>query len=226
MKRFIPLIVAVLLVTSGSVLAETRVEHRFEKTISAEGIRRILVETKPSDITIRNGDSRTITVSATIGRDVSDERDVSIVQEIVNGIGIEIETVTSRATIRPKFSGKADTFSQRRKETHFRIEILVPTGTHVEVHQSVGEVDISGVFGDVDVSMRVGEIRIDLPKAKVRDLRARTKIGEVKTHFSDRIITREGIFPDAAIYENPAGDHTVRASLHIGDIDIRLRPES
>ena len=225
MKRLIPALAAVFLLC-GSALAATRVEHQFEKSVSAEGIRRILVETKPSEITIRNGDATKITVKGTVSRNVRNRKDVATVQQIVNDIEMEIETVASRATIRPRFGARSGSFRQRRVETSYKIEITVPRGTHVEVRQSVGEVDVAGDFGDVDVAMRVGEIRLDLVKASVRELHARTRIGEVRTNYGDRIITNEGILPGAADYENPEGQYLVRANVHIGEIDIKLRPPS
>jgi len=198
-----------------------RVEHPFRAEISAMGIRRIEVDVPPSEIEIRNGSEESIVIEGVVKKEFGREADRAEVQQIVDAISMKIETTAARATITPKYEPKAQSRWARR-DSNFKITISVPKGTHVEVRQSAGEVDIDGEFGDIDVAMRVGEIRISVPKSSVRELFAKTKIGEVETDLGDRVLSNEGIFPRSSHYVNEQGAHEVRASLHIGEITIRL----
>ncbi len=100
--------------------------------------------------------------------------------------------------------------------------VAIPPGTHLEIRQTAGTATLNGRFADVDVSVRAGDIHASFPKKTIKQLDARTILGQVETNFPDETVTREGLFPGGTHYEGGQGDSTVRLHTRAGKIKVEL----
>lgn len=223
-SRVTPLTAIVLLVASVVTAAEPEskeISHRYD----SGSIRRVEIELPPSTrLDVRTGEDSVITID---GRaEVRFEGSPSRLkrQAILEGIDVAGEVESSnRLRIVDRRAGAARSGWARRLATDFTLTITVPSWTNVEVHQRDGAVVIDGDLGDVTVGMRAGEIRAVLPKARVKELTARTRVGEVRADLGRITEQREGFLPGATTYENPAGQTTVRLYVTAGEIDVILK---
>ncbi len=201
---------------------QPRVSHDLSASAAAEGIYRVDIELPASDITIRTASVPQIRVSGAVTRPYRNDEERDRAQQFVDDVSVEITTVATRASIRVNYSGSARSRWERRKETDYKIAITVPPGTHVDLHQSVAQLDMDGDFGDIDVALRVGQIRIRTPHKRVKEVDAKSTIGEVKAAFGGREVTREGLFPGAVHFYSDTGSAVIHARVRIGDVDITL----
>lgn len=197
--------------------------HEVRSEAPAAGIRRVRIELPSSELVIRNGSTERILIHGEVRRPYGNEAERERAKAFIEDISIMIDSKASRAVIRRVYGPNASGYWQRRKQTDYTLTIELPTGTHVELHQSAGSIDLSGRFGDVDIGLRAGQIRIEMPQADIKEVFAKTKIGEVKTTMGDRVVTREGFFPGATHFYSDTGDGVIRATLHVGEIEIILR---
>jgi hypothetical protein len=63
-----------------------------------------------------------------------------------------------------------------------------------------------------------------MPRANVRRLEASCRVGEVRTHIGDDVVTREGIFPGKTKYFNAAGKNAINVHVTAGEVDVTLTP--
>jgi len=70
--------------------------------------------------------------------------------------------------------------------------------------------------------MRAGEVNLRVPRAKVRELNASCRVGEVRTNLGTEVVTREGLFPGRTHFFNAAGKAHVNAHVTAGEVDVTL----
>jgi hypothetical protein len=127
----------------------------------------------------------------------------------------------AEAVVRRKFGRNAQSW-RAQKFTGLDLRIDVPAGTDVDFDTYAGEIDMSGDFGDVDVDMRAGEVDLRIPRSRVRELNASCRIGEVRAHLGNEIITREGLFPGKTHFFNSEGSAHVNVHVTAGEVDVML----
>jgi hypothetical protein len=212
---------ASLFAAAGAFAAD--VEHSFQAAVSRGKVQRIVVDIPFGSFTVRNGPSDRIGVSGIASRDYDGPKERKWAQEVVNDTSVEIYVNGSEAIVRRKFGKKADSW-RGKKFTGLDLRLELPPGVDIEFETSAGEVDLAGTYGDIDIDLRAGEVELKIPKAKIKDLSASCRVGEVRAHFGGEIVTREGILPGRTKYFNAAGTTHVNVHVTAGEVDITLTP--
>lgn len=223
-KRFATAILGSLLLVATASAAEpetTTISKRYDSS----SIRRVEIELPPSTrLHVRTGPGSEIAIDGEVAVGFRDSHSRLMRRTVLEGIDVvgEVES-SNRLRIVDRREGAARKARARRLETVFDLTITVPEWTNVEVRQRDGSVVVDGAFGDVTVDMRAGSIRAVLPKAHVKDLSARTRVGEVRADYGRKTEELEGFLPGATTYENPAGQTVVRLTVTAGEIDLELK---
>lgn len=214
---------AVILLLAGSAMADPKVSREFRVEALAGSVDRVIVEAGVSELEIRNGQAGSIVAHGVVKREYESSEDIKEARAILDQSEIQIEIDGSRAIIRRKLGPDADGW-RVRNQTQFTIIVEIPVAVDVEVRQRVGEITVDGSFGNIDVDLGVGEVKIRTPKKNVREVSARTRIGENRTHTGDRIITREGVLSGKTEFFNDGGTSRLHVAVGVGEIDIELIP--
>jgi hypothetical protein len=221
-RRVLPL--SILLVLLSTSVAAAVVEKRpIDNRIDAGSIRRVIIELPPGNVKVRTSRDATIRIDGDLAVHFGNRTSVLERRAVVAGIDMVGEKRGSRLVIGEQREGSARRGWARRLQTEHDITVTVPEGTHVELRQRNGEVDLSGSFGDLDVQMRAGEIRLSMPRSGVRDLSAKTRVGEVSADLGRQTEVREGLLPGEVRFENPEGVATVRLYVTVGSVAVRLQ---
>lgn len=210
-----------LLFASSAVAAERKVSHPFSSTFSAANLKRVVIEVPVGEVTVKAGAGSDIRIEGTATRDADNEKEARAAQPIVNNSSVVLKSRGRVGYVEPLYRGDAAGWMTRRK-TQFRVTVTVPHGFPVDIDQEVGEVSVLGTTGDLNVRLGVGEVRLTMPKSSVRELTANATIGEVKTNFPDRTITKEGFFAGTTHYVNEGGRSNVNLRVRVGEMRIDL----
>lgn len=214
------LVLAVSLLAASTVLAED-VEHKFQSVVPRGQVQRVLIDIPHGSFTIRNGAPGHIGVSGVASRDFDGQHERIWAQKVVNDTSVEVYINGAEAVVRRKFGRNADSW-RSQKFTGIDLRLDLPPGLDVEFDTAVGEVDIAGDFGDVSVDLRAGEIDVRVLRAKVREMNASCRIGEVRTNLGTEIVTKEGVFPGRTHFFNPKGKTHVNVHVTAGEVDVTL----
>jgi hypothetical protein len=214
--------VLLLIVAAAAHGATNTATHAFETATEARGVLRVILELPAGEVKIVNGPANRISIRGTATKEYRKEKEAARAQRVADATSMNVAIHGSRAVLTPQFDRRIER-GRRDRDTVMKLEIAVPKNVHLEVRQKVGELDVDGDFGDITVGMRVGEVTIRVPKRSVRELNARTRIGEVRTNMGDRVVTREGFFPLGTEFFNEGGHALLKVALGIGEIRIDLR---
>jgi len=214
------LVLSASLILTASVLAED-VEHRFQSAVARGQVQRVLIDIPFGSFTVRNGTGDRIALSGVASRDYDGQRERIWAQKVVNDTSVEIYISGAEAVVRRKFGKNASSW-RAQKFTGVDLRLELPAGIDVEFDTSAGEVDMAGDFGDVSIDLRAGEIDLRIPRARVREVNASCRIGEVRTNLGSEIVTREGILPGRTHYFNAAGKSHVNVHVTAGEVDVTL----
>lgn len=217
------LALAALLLIPPPALLAADAEHAFQTAVQRGKVQRVVIDVPAGVFTVRNGSPDRIAVSGIASRDYDGASEKRWAQQVVDHTSVEIHVNGAQAVIRRKFGPKADSWRARRF-TGLDLRIELPPGLDLEFETTAGEVDIAGSFGDIDVDLRAGEVDLRIPKASVKELTASCRVGEVKAHLGNEIVTREGVFPGRTRYVNPAGRSHVNVHVTAGEVDVFLTP--
>jgi hypothetical protein len=215
-----PLVLAASFFVAASVSAQD-VEHKFQSAVPRGQVQRVLIDIPHGSFTIRNGAPGYIGVSGIASRDYDGQRERIWAQKVVNDTSVEVYISGAEAIVRRKFGRNADSW-RAQKFTGIDLRLDLPAGMDIEFDTSAGEVDIDGDFGDVSVDLRAGEIDVRIPRAKVREMNASCRIGEVRTNLGTEIVTKEGILPGRTHFFNPKGKSHVNVHVTAGEVDVTL----
>jgi hypothetical protein len=214
------LILAAALALATSVLAED-VEHKFQSAVARGQVQRVRIDIPFGSFTIRNGGGERIAVSGVTSRDYDGQRERIWAQKVVNDTSVEVAVSGHEAVVRRKFGRNASSW-RARKFTGLDLRVELPPGVDVEFNTSAGEVNMDGDFGDVTIDLRAGEIDLRVPRARVREMNASCRIGEVRTNLGTEVITREGILPGRTHFFNAKGKTHVNVHVTAGEVDVTL----
>jgi len=212
---------AALVLTASPLLANHEVEHAFRQSISAAGIRRVVIEIPAGEVTVRNGSHDTLVVHGKAKReyDGTDRREKN--QTIVDDASAAFFVSNEEAVVRRRFGPNAQGW-RADHFTDFHVTIEVPAGTSLVFGTKFGDVNIDGTFGDVTVDMRAGDLNVRTPRANVRELSASCRVGDVTTNLGHEIVERSGLFPGTTRWEKDSGSSRLKLHVTAGDIDVRL----
>jgi len=154
-------------------------------------------------------------------RDYDGPKEALWAQKVVNDTSVEIVVNGAEAIVRRKFAKNAQSF-RAQKFTGIDLRLDLPPGMDVDFDTAAGEIDMAGNFGDIDVDLRAGEVDIRTPRSRVRELNASCRVGEVRTHLGNEIVTREGLFPGKTHFFNAAGTAHVNVHVTAGEVDVTL----
>jgi hypothetical protein len=205
----------------ASAVSAADVEHSFQRTVARGSIRRILIDIPTASFTIRNGSANQLALSAIVSRDFDGAEEKVWAQKVVNDTTVEFYVNGPDAVIRRKFGPNAQSW-RAQKFSGLDLRLDLPAGVDIQFETTAGEVDMAGSFGNIDLDMRAGEIDLRMPRAMVRELNASCRIGEVRTNVGTELITKEGLFPGATRFLNPAGRSRVNVHVTAGEIDVTL----
>ena len=212
---------ALSLFAAATALADDVVKHPFQSSIARGKVQRVVIDIPAGEINVRNGASDKLTISGQSRRDYQGAKERAWAQKIVNDTTVEIYVNGPEAIVRRKFGPNAKSY-RAQKFTNVEMTIDVPRGIDVYFETSFGEVDLDGEFGNVDVDLRAGEIDLRTPRATVRQLKASCRVGEVRAHLGDQIVTREGLLPGQTNFFNAAGKTNVNLHVTAGEVDVTL----
>jgi hypothetical protein len=215
------LVFAVTLLAATSVFADPDVEHKFQSVVPRGQVQRVLIDIPHGSFTIRNGAPGHIGVSGVASRDYDGQHERIWAQKVVNDTSVEVYVNGGEAIVRRKFGPNADSW-RSQKFTGIDLRLDLPAGVDVEFNTTAGEVDVNGDFGDVSIDLRAGEIDVRVPRAKVREMNASCRLGEVRTNLGTEVITKEGLFPGRTHYFNPQGKSHVNVHVTAGEVDVTL----
>ena len=214
------LLLAVSLLAAAPAFAQD-VEHKFQSVVPRGQVQRVLIDIPHGAFTIRNGAPGHIGVSGVASRDYDGQRERIWAQKVVNDTSVEVYVNGPEAIVRRKFGRNADSW-RAQKFTGIDLRLDLPPGIDIEFDTSAGEVDIAGDFGDISVDLRAGEIDVRVPRAKVREMNASCRIGEVRTNLGSEVVTKEGILPGRTHFFNPKGKTHVNVHVTAGEVDVTL----
>lgn len=100
--------------------------------------------------------------------------------------------------------------------TQFDAELVIPTYTHIDVHQKVGDLTVDRIEGDKDLNLGVGDIRVFTEHAHYRLVNASTGIGDVN---SEGFGETHGWLGKTLKYHGD-GKYELRAHVGVGDIKL------
>lgn len=212
-----------MVVLASSVLAAEPGTKQVEHKYMGESINRVEIELPPdTKLNVRTSPEKIISVAGAIT--VHFEGSPSKVRQrgIMDGMDVSAEMRGNRLRIFDSRDGAARSGWARRLDTDYVVTVTVPDWTAVEVSQRNGVIDAAGKLGNVKVGMRAGEIRLEVPKERVKELTARTKVGEVTADYGRITEQLEGFLPGETRYENENGLTRIDLKLTMGDISVKL----
>lgn len=218
-----PLVLAATLLAATAVFADEDVEHKFQSLVSRGQVQRVVIDVPHGSFTIRNGSPNHIGVSGVASRDYDGQHERIWAQKVVNDTSVEVYVNGPEAVVRRKFGSNADSW-RSQKFTGIDLRLDLPPGVDIEFDTTAGEIDVDGDFGDVSIDLRAGEVDVRLPRAKVREMNASCRVGEVRAHLGNEVITKEGILPGRTHYFNPKGKSHVNVHVTAGEVDVKLVP--
>lgn len=213
------LFTAVLAVTAPALAAD--VEHSFQAAVQRGRVQRVVIDIPHGSFTVRNGPANRIALSGVASRDYDGPREKRWAQAVVNDTSVAIYVNGAEAVVRRKFGRNAGSW-RARKFTGLDLRIEVPSGVDVDFETFAGEVDMAGIFGDIDIDLSAGEVNLRIPKGGVRELSASCRVGEVRAHLGNEVVTREGILPGRTKYFNATGTKHVNVHVTAGEVDVTL----
>jgi hypothetical protein len=214
------LILATLLAIATSAAARDAT-HEFQAAVSRGTVQRVVIAISAGKFTIRNGAADRLALSGVASRDYDGPKEALWAQKVVNDTSVEFVVNGAEAIVRRKFGKNAQSF-RAQKFTGIDLRLDLPPGMDVDFDTAAGEIDMAGNFGDIDVDLRAGEVDIRTPRSRVRELNASCRVGEVRTHLGNEIITREGLFPGKTHFFNAAGTAHVNVHVTAGEVDVTL----
>jgi hypothetical protein len=153
------LLLSAAVLIAGAVSADEEVTHPFSKSISRDGIKRVIVDIPAGEVRLRNSSGDRIAISGESRREYDGHRERAKEQRIVDDIGAEIFTNGDEALIRRSYGPNAQSWSARSWHSNYRITVEVPRGMDVDIETRYGELSIEGDFGNLNADLRAGEIR-------------------------------------------------------------------
>ena len=214
------LLLAACLSLSTSLMAED-VEHRFQSAVARGQVQRVRIDIPFGSFTVRNGAGSRIALSGVASRDYDGPRERIWAQKVVDDTSVEVTINGAEAVIRRRFGRNASSW-RARKFTGMDLRLELPPGVDVEFTTSAGEVSMEGDFGDVNIDLRAGEIDLRTPRARVRELNASCRVGEVRANLGTEVVTREGLFPGRTHFFNATGKTHVNVHVTAGEVDVTL----
>jgi hypothetical protein len=221
MKKIGTLAFIAFVSVAPEAFADRKVSHQFKSSLAAADVKRIVIEVPVAELTVRTAAGSDVTIEGVATRDVDNDKEAREAQPIVDNSSIVMKSRGRTAYIEPEYRGVANGW-MKKKKTAFRVTITVPPGLPVDIDQEVGDVEISGATGDMNLRLGVGEVHVTMPKHSVRELSASATIGEVKTNFPDRTITKEGFFAGTTHYLNEGGKSNINLRVRVGEMKIDL----
>jgi len=218
MRQAIVLLASLLLATAA---VAKDAEHAFQSVVPRGQVQRVVIDIPQGSFTVRNGAAHQLALSGIASRDYNGGREGAWAQDVVDDTSVEIYVNGVEAIVRRKFGRRAQSW-RAQKFTGIDLRLDLPPGVDVEFETSAGEVDLAGDFGDVNIDLRAGEIRVRMPRAKMRELNASCRIGEVHANLGREIVSREGLFPGKAHYFNAAGHARLNAHVTVGEVHVTL----
>jgi len=216
-------ILATSLLFAATSAAAKDATHEFQTAVPRGAVQRVVIAISAGSFTIRNGASDRLALSGIASRDYDGSKEARWAQKVVDDTSVEFVINGAEAIVRRKFGKNAQSF-RARKFTGIDLRIELPPGMDVDFDTAAGEIDMAGHFGDIDVDLRAGEVDIRIPRARVRELNASCRVGEVRTHLGNEVVTREGIFPGKTHFFNAAGTAHVNVHVTAGEVDVTLTP--
>ncbi len=213
------ILAATLLVASTAAAKDAT--HEFQAAVARGAVQRVVIDITAGSFTVRNGASDRLALSGVASRDYDGSKEAQWAQKVVNDTSVEFVVNGAEAIVRRKFGKNARSW-RAKKFTGIDLRLDLPKGMDVDFNTAVGEIDMAGDFGDIDIDLRAGEVDVRIPRTRVRELNASCRIGEVRTHLGNEIVTREGIFPGKTHFFNAAGTAHVNVHVTAGEVDVIL----
>ena len=217
------LVLAATLFTATVAAADQDVTHAFQSSVPRGKVQRVVIDIPAGEFTLRTGSAATLALSGIASRDYDSAKEKAWAQGVVNDTSVEFYVNGTEAVVRRRFGPKASSW-RSQKFTGLDLRLDLPPGVDVSFETTAGEVDMDGHFGNVDLDMRAGEVKLRMPRPTVRSLQASCRIGEVRTHIGEDLVTREGVLPGKTKYFNAGGKSVVNVHVTAGEVDVTLTP--
>lgn len=207
--------------TVATVAAADDVEHKFQSVLPRGQVQRVVIDVPAGTFTVRNGAADRIALSGIASRDYDGASERIWAQKVVDDVSVEVYVNGPEAIVRRRFGRNAASW-RAQKFTGIDLRLDLPPGIDLRFTTTAGEVDVRGDFGDVAVDLRAGEARVHVPRAKVREMNASCRVGEVRANVGTEVITKEGILPGRTHYFNPKGKTHVNVHVTAGEVHVVL----
>jgi hypothetical protein len=218
MKTLVTLTAALLI---ASPAAAKDVVHSFESAVARGQVQRVLIDLTTGTFRIRNGEASRLALTGVASRDYDSQRERLWAQKVVDDTSVVFEINGADAIVKRKLGRNAQSWRARRF-TGIDLRLDLPPGVDVKFRTTAGEIDMAGDFGDIDIDLRAGEVRLRVPRARVRELKASCRVGEVRTNLGTEVVTREGILPGRTEFFNPQGRTRVSVHVTAGEVNVTL----
>ena len=117
-----------------------------------------------------------------------------------------------------KAGNRADLMVDGPMNDGVRVNIELPSRTHVVTRLSAGELTMNGIDGSKDISARAGEVTIEVGSPeRYRHVEASVKAGEIRA--SPFNVSKEGLF--RSFEWNGRGSYDLRVSLWAGEVNLK-----
>lgn len=211
------------LLFAATAIADDVAKHPFQSSVPRGRVQRVVIDIPAGEIAVVNGRNDRIAVSGVSERDYEGAAEGRWAQKIVKDTSVEVYVNGEEAVVRRRFGPNAQSW-RAQKFTNVDLRLEVPAGVDIDFETMAGDVSLIGMFGDVDLDLRAGEIEFRSPRSHVRELTASCRIGEVRAHLGDEIVTREGVMPGRTKYFNASGKSHVTLHVTAGEVNVTLTP--
>jgi hypothetical protein len=215
-----PLIAAATLLLASTAIARDAT-HEFQAAINRGAIQRVVIDIPTGRFIVRNGAAGRLALSGVASRDYDGAKEGAWAKKVVDDTSVVFVVKGAEAIVRRKFGPEAQSF-RAQKFTGIDLRLDLPPGMDVDFDTTAGEIDMAGDFGDVSIDLRAGEVDMRVPRARVRELNASCRVGEVRTHLGHEVVTREGLFPGKTHFFNANGTAHVNVHVTAGEVDVTL----
>ncbi len=196
----------------GGLTGDVTAESQETQSVIVPGVPSLIVNHFAGNVTIRDGETDTITANLTRQSRLSDAAEAQAQLDLIT-----MAFTQSGTNVTLTIEGR-DGASQGLDAATADLELLVPPGTTLDINQGAGNLTVERPGSDVTVNLGAGNVTVTLPDDASFNLSVSGGVGNVNSDFEG--VPDGGIATDidVTIGDNPT--QTLAFNVGAGDINI------
>ena len=211
------LIILLVLVATGctaldGITGDVTADSEETQSVIVPGVPSLIVNHFAGEVTVRDGETDTITANLTRQSRLSDAAEAQAQLDLIT-----MAFTQSGTNVTLTIEGQEGA-SQGLDAATADLELLVPPGTLLDINQGAGNLTVERPGGDVTVNLGAGNVTVTLPDDASFNLSVSGGVGNVNSDFEG--VPDGGIATDidVTIGNNPT--QTLTFNVGAGDINI------